>query len=186
MTRTLTPGLSACRSACVGTKRSPRRARGFSLIELIVTISIVAILLAVALPSFVDTITRNRIAGAANDFVAGLNYARTEALRRNGSAGVCTSLDGVTCDGTWNDKWIVFSGDSKNPTVLRASEFSPKDSFTAQQATTLIEFDARGMLVGTPDVFELKPESCAAGKPMRRVFSLRQTGSLSVSKADCT
>lgn len=186
MTRTTHPTRPANPHVCTPAARSSHAARGFSLIELLVTIAIVAILAGLALPSIADTITRNRIASAANDFIAGLNYARTEALRRNGPAGVCPSASGVACDGAWTDKWIVFSGTSDAPTVLRQGEFNAKDSFTSGLNTNLIQFDARGMLATNPDVFRLKPESCAAGKPMLRVFNLRRTGSLSVSKGDCT
>ena len=186
MTRTALPGRSTHRFTRIHVERSSPAVSGFSLIELLVTIAIVAILVGVALPSIIDTITRNRIAGAANDFIAGLNYARTEALRRNGPTGVCPSVSGVACDGAWNDKWIVFSGSADDPTVLRQSEFNAKDTFTSNLNTTLIQFDARGMLATNPDVFQLKPESCAAGKPMLRVFNLRRTGNLSVSKGDCT
>lgn len=175
------PRIGPCQSQH---RRTARAAAGFSLIELLVTIAIVAILVGVALPSFRDTITRNRIAGATNDFIAGLNYARTEALRRNGSAGLCPTDDGLQCGKGWAKKWMVFQGDPTDPTVLRQGEFSPQDDFSADSAAA-ITFDGRGMLGGSNVVFKLKPDQCEAGKPMLRVFNVHRTGNVSVSKGNC-
>jgi type IV fimbrial biogenesis protein FimT len=158
--------------------------RGFSLIELMVTIAIVAILISVALPSLTDTIARNRIASSANDFIAGLSYARTEAIRTNHHAGVCPSASGVACDGAWGDRWIVYTGEPSKPTVLKQGEFSEKDQFIAESPAA-IAFDARGMLATAPNAFELQPVQCGAGKPMRRLFSVQRTGSVSMLQGAC-
>ena len=158
--------------------------RGFSLIELMVTIAIVAILISVALPSLTDTIARNRIASSANDFIAGLNYARTEAIRTNHHAGVCPSASGIACDGAWGDRWIVYTGEPNKPTVLKLGEFSEKDKFISETPSA-ITFDARGMLATAPNAFELRPAQCGAGKPLRRLFNVQRTGNVSMTPGAC-
>jgi len=62
---------------------SPRHGAGVTLIELLVVIALASLLAGIAVPSFNDTIRRNRIDTAANIFLNALNYARTEAIRRN-------------------------------------------------------------------------------------------------------
>lgn len=164
----------------------PRGNAGFSLIELLVTIAIVAILISVALPGMGDVIARNRIASSANTFLAGLSQARIEAIRRNGPAGVCPTSSGLACDGAWGERWIAFTGDPMKPTVLTLGEFSDKDSFTADSPTLKsVMFDQRGMLASSPSSFELHPTACAAGKPMRRLFNVQRSGNVSMQSGAC-
>jgi len=66
-----------------------RHARGFSLVELMVTIAVLAILLAIGIPSFASLIASNRLTSATNELVAALQTARTEAIRRNVRVTVC-------------------------------------------------------------------------------------------------
>lgn len=82
--------------------------QGFTLIELLVTIAVLAILIAVAVPSFTALINANRLASQANEIVATLQSARSEAVRLNTSVVVCRSTDGASCAaaGTWG-RWII-------------------------------------------------------------------------------
>lgn len=166
----------------------PGPQRGFNIIELMVTVAVVAILAAMALPSFADAIARNRIAGQANDFSAAVNYARTEAIRRNAPAGVCASSDDTACGGTWSDGWIVWATNSADATlidVLRIGEFNAGDTFTPAAATQAIAFDDRGALTGTADSFVLQPGECDEGKPFVRQFTFALTGNMSMNQGSC-
>ena len=60
-----------------------RRQNGFTLIELMVIIAVLGVIAAIALPSFQSTIDRRNLVAAANDIFAGLQYARSEAIKRN-------------------------------------------------------------------------------------------------------
>jgi type IV fimbrial biogenesis protein FimT len=84
--------------------------RGLTLIELMIASALLAVLLALAAPDMREAFQRNRLQGAASGLVAGLQLARTEAVRSNRRTVLCRSTDGSACDTTnaaWPG-WIVF------------------------------------------------------------------------------
>ncbi|WP_305804944.1 GspH/FimT family pseudopilin [Stenotrophomonas sp. YIM B06876] len=79
------------------------------MIELVVTVAVLAILVAMAVPSFTSLINSNRLTSQANDLVASLQLARSEAVRRNRSVTLCRTTNGTACAGAvgkW-DRWIA-------------------------------------------------------------------------------
>ncbi|HUX29637.1 MAG TPA: GspH/FimT family pseudopilin [Thiobacillus sp.] len=86
---------------------APASKRGFTLIELMVTIAVLAILLTVAIPSYQALMANNRMSAQANDLITALTFTRSEAVKRSAKVTVCASSDGATCTGGWGQGWIV-------------------------------------------------------------------------------
>lgn len=98
-----------------------RSARGFTLMELLVTLAVAAVFVAIAVPSYRATINRNSVATQVNDFLTDLNYARSEAVTRGMIVRMCKSTDGTACAtaGGWQQGWIIYTDvkNDKNPTT---------------------------------------------------------------------
>jgi type IV fimbrial biogenesis protein FimT len=109
------------RSQSIRLGRWSMRPRGFTLVELMITIAVAAILLGLGVPSFIEMTVRNRLVTYNNDFIASVNYARSEAIRRGTPVSVCKSSNGTGCGGTWSDGWIVFvNTDDDSPAAVDA------------------------------------------------------------------
>jgi len=87
------------------------RQRGATLIEMMAAIGVIAILGAVAIPSF-SSLRRSALRTTiVNDFIHSVHLARSEAIKRNAVISICRSSDGATCANglpDWNVGWIVF------------------------------------------------------------------------------
>ena len=78
---------------------------GFTLIELIITLVVAAILFAIAIPNMRTFIQNGRLSSQANDFVTDLTYARSEAIKRGVNVGVCVSTSGTACPALASPSW---------------------------------------------------------------------------------
>lgn len=96
-----------------------RSTRGFTLIELMVTISVAGILLAIAVPSLRTFLQNNRLTSAANDVLRSFQIARSEAIKRQQHVIVCASANptvatpACSSNGTFSG-WIVFQDTNNN------------------------------------------------------------------------
>jgi type IV fimbrial biogenesis protein FimT len=133
--------------------------RGFTIVELLITIAIVAILASLAGPSFSLLLERNRISTITNQFTGALTYARNEAVTRNRRVVVCKVADATLAlpqcqaGSAWDNGWIVFIDDNgnsqldANEMLLRVTGAIPANYSILSQgpATSWIVFNANGL-----------------------------------------
>lgn len=164
------------------------RQSGFTLLELMVTISVLAILLALGLPSFQGSLRSNRVATATNEMIASISLARSEAIRSTQGGGVCPSTNGTGCGGNWSDGWLVWSDvngngalDGSEP-VLRYSRGNSK--LTANGPAT-IAFDARGRRrAAAVQTLTLVPGECG-DQPLQRTLTINASGQVKAARESC-
>jgi type IV fimbrial biogenesis protein FimT len=98
-----------------------KSARGVTLIELLATISVMAILGALAAPSFHNLTLNSERTSTVNSFFHALFLARSEAIKRGQVVTVCKSADGSTClkDGEWTSGWMVFVNTDRDDLPVR-------------------------------------------------------------------
>jgi type IV fimbrial biogenesis protein FimT len=90
---------------------APSSVAGFTLLELLVALVLVAILASLAVPTFETSVQRTRHQAGLNNVIGMLSLARGEAVSRSVPVTVCVSADAATCDGaatTWESGWLVF------------------------------------------------------------------------------
>lgn len=143
--------------------RRPRQ-RGATLIEIVAASGILGAILMVAVPSLHDVAQSSRLTGAANDFLADLYLARSEAIRRNRRVGLCKSADGTRCTtaGGWEQGWLVFHDDNGNALVEAGEDLIRAQPALAgglqmrgnQQVARYISFTPLGLTKSTKGAFQ--------------------------------
>ena len=126
--------------------RPRARPRGFTLTELMIVVTVMAILMAVALPNFAVFVRNQRVKTASFDVFSSLVYARSEAVTRNAAV----TMAPVTA-GSWISGWTV---KDSGGTVLRSQDPIPGISFS--RFPTSVVYAGSGRLSAVPDdKFEL-------------------------------
>jgi type IV fimbrial biogenesis protein FimT len=92
---------------------SASRQRGFTLVELVVTIALLAVLTTLAAPTFAELLRQWQRDSATRELTTSLQLARSESIKSSRQMVVCPSTDGSNCAASneWNTGWIVFVDD---------------------------------------------------------------------------
>ena len=146
--------------------------RGFTLMEMMVTLIIAAILTSIAVPSFTNLIRRNQITTYANEFATSVNLARSEAIKRGRSISI-TSNNGTDWTQGWNVN-IVATGE-----LLRTAPALTGDNTFTSGANNTVTFNGRGFTtLGAEENWSLCNANVVAGRRIR----IEVTGRISITE----
>jgi len=153
--------------------RSRAAPRGLTLIELLITIAIAALLLSLAMPAMQQFVTQKAVASNSDELLSALRFARSEALKRSAPVTVCSGNGQVTAAAaqcgadTWSQGWLVFadvngngSFDKATDQLLRVQQpLSPAQVVgpTASGNSSFVEFVASGIVVTGAKSLTFKP-----------------------------
>jgi type IV fimbrial biogenesis protein FimT len=155
--------------------------KGFTILELMITIAIVSILVAVAVPSFNSMMISNSVTRDQDTFFSLLLTARSEAVKRGRTVSVCQSSNLTACDSTasWTDGAIVFfdanaDGDiDTGDVVLRINEKLQSSVNLAFTGGDHLTFNSLGQAEGNVGTFTFTHSN---GSDYTRTISLSTTG----------
>lgn len=171
------------------------RVKGFTLIELIITLSVIVILTTVAIPSFQWMIRTNRLAAASNHMVAMLALTRSEAIKRGTRVTLCKSATGTQCttDGGYEQRWIVFQDSNSNATVdsgesiiqvFDGEQFRGLAMTGNMPVSSYVSYTSMGNTERSSGAFQAGTLTFCAAPEARRLI-LSRTGRLRVEPGTC-
>lgn len=181
------------------------RPHGFTVVEVIVTLAVGAILLALAVPALSGYIRSVRAVSETNDFVGALNRARSEALVRVGNMKLCASDTTATtpvCGGVWNDGWILFNdcdddgtpdtatatcdtdGDGTaetNESLIRVGKPMDGGDGITGSTNTIVYLSNGALQSGAPQTFDV----CVYGKDTGSQIGVNAIGRIMTTEVAC-
>jgi type IV fimbrial biogenesis protein FimT len=175
------------------------RSRGLTLIEMLITLGVIALLTVVAVPSLMDTLNRMAVTSAARTIGSALSLARSEAVKRGRNVSICPSTSGTDCAaGTWATGWIVFvdaNGDADGAagsvdtgdTVIRVYTALADLALTTSPTTNLVTYDNKGFgKLSAVTTFKLCPQDGASANAKSVEVSLSGRARVISSGVSCS
>lgn len=161
--------------------RQVARQFGVSLVELVVVIAVVAILAGAVIPGVGVVVQRNALTAQVNGFLASVQLARSEAVRRRNIV-VVRAADPSEAANEWGAGWSV--RDAADVTIRTFEPSRPGMTFNGPDGITALTFNDRGRLVGDPASFDF----CISGDMGIRVSvsAVGRATTSDLSAGDCS
>jgi type IV fimbrial biogenesis protein FimT len=160
---------------------------GFTLVELMVVLALMAVLAAMLVPAFSELTLGSKLRSQANDLAGGALLARSEAIKRNAVVRMCVSANGSSCAaGGWGQGWLVFSDVNDNGTVdapgdtVLLKHQAAANGFSINGSVTSVRFMPTGV-GATAAIMTVCRASATAGEQKREV-SISATGRAKVTR----
>jgi type IV fimbrial biogenesis protein FimT len=163
---------------------------GFTLIEMLTVSTVIAILLAIGVPSFRFVTAANRSSAEINGLLGDMQFARAEAIREGQWVTVCATADNQTCLGAgtaWQTGWLVFSDINDSGIFVAGTDtylkkqktFSGTDTLQADQGINTVTFSRDGFAMSLANPVTFRLHDATANPTYTRCLSLTIVGALS-------
>jgi type IV fimbrial biogenesis protein FimT len=159
--------------------------RGFSAVELMVTVALLAVVATLAVPALQTLLQNNRAAAIANDLVSAIRLARSEAVTRAQQVTLCPSTDGTSCANStnWASGWLVRNAAGATVKAFPAiTQTAAGTTLTGSRATLV--FEPTGFLNGTNFTFNLVIPGCRGDS--NRNVQITAQGRAEITKVSCS
>lgn len=145
------------------------RQDGFTIIELMITVTVAAIVLSIAAPSFRDALVRSRVSGTAIELQSALSLARAEALKLKLPVTICARASDTSCSSgtTWSDGFLLFQDPNGNglpddgEQILRVRSFTLPNVIVRSDAASVSILGSGRIAGGAERTFEVRGVDCA-------------------------
>lgn len=166
------------------------RNSGFTLIELMVTIAVLAIIVTMGVPSFRNIIVSNSVSFDRDEFFSLVTFARSEAVKRGTAVTICKSSDGSSCDDSlaWNAGWMAFHDangdgvkDSGDDIVRTVGALDGQVAVSHSAGEDRVTYGSQGVLLSDPGTSNGRGQgvftfSHSAGSQFDRTVDIGITG----------
>lgn len=171
-----------------------KKQKGLTLVELMVTLAVAIILIAVGLPLFSGVADNNRVTAQVNALSSALQLARSEAVKTGNRATICPKDDpapaSLVCGGAadWTNGWMVYRGPAV-ATVAAANlarTWEAPNGMTITTASNGLTFTSTGELDGAgTQTITLQVDGCASGDALQRQITVTPVGQVQAARGVC-
>ena len=179
-------------------KNPDTQQKGFTLIELMITVFIVAVLASLAVPSLTGLLARRSAAAAADALVSDIRLTRSEAVKRSTRVVICASANGTSCSGAgglWRNGWIIYIPVAANGNFASGDEIikvqdamSSMVSIADTDGTSRYRFifEATGWAKSSSQTFFAKPNGDSSASRLVCVSNNGRAGIKPLGTSSCS
>lgn len=170
-----------------------RATKGYTILELLVVMTISGLVLAYGIPSLAETLRQNRAANYANDFIVDLQLARVEAIKRGTSVTICpgnsADMDACGASTDWNNGWIIFVDNNDDGAMASTNDRikihnNLNRSMSINTASTGITFSSEGFVTAGSGNYTVESTGCEGNHA--RLVNISAVGRANTNPTACS